>query len=121
MKFRIILLLMFISNSAYAEWQFLGETKQGVLYIDLASRQQSGNIVKAWDKIVLNKPSITGTKSQVTLKEVDCNKRTFKNIKMKTYDKNDKLNGEHNLWFDTKSKAEVGTIAYSFLVAICGY
>jgi len=92
MKFKLLLLLALISNSAYAEWQFLGETKQGAVYIDLGSREQSGNIVKAWDKVVLNKPSITGTKTQVTLKEIDCNKKTFKNLKMKTYDKNDKSN-----------------------------
>lgn len=108
-----------VSNSAYAEWQFLGETDQGVLYIDRASRQKTGSIIRAWDKVVLNKPSITGTKTQVTLKEIDCKNGTFKNIKMKTYDENNKLTDEHDLWFDTKIKAEKGSIAFTYLVAMC--
>jgi hypothetical protein len=117
--FAAMCVMSFISISANAEWTFLGATNQGSVYVDWATRQKSGAMVTVTDLAVFNTPAFTGTKAQSTVKEFNCLKETSRVIRIKTYDKQNTLTLDKSTLWDRHTQAEVGTMAYTLLKAVC--
>ena len=118
---KLILSLIFLSVSgiANAKWVYFASTSDMDVYISEIDLSRSKSTVKAWDLAEFKNPIVTGTKTQETFREFDCNKRTSKIIRMKTYDKNGKLTDNYGFLPDWHSKPQSGSMADALIKTYC--
>jgi len=92
MKFPILiktlfLALLFVSGSAFAEWQFIGQSVTGnKFYIDLATIRKDGNMRTFWAKGEKKTPDADKTLSYRTKVEIDCKKEISRVVTETTFD-----------------------------------
>jgi hypothetical protein len=118
-KLTLALIFLGVSGVANAKWVYFASTSDMDVYISEVDLSRSKSTVKAWDLAEFKNPIVTGTKAQETFREFDCNKRTSKIIKMKTYDKNGKLTDNYGFLPDWHSKPKSGTMADALIKAYC--
>ena len=117
---RFLLMFTFLlSTSVHAGWTYFASTADMKVYISDSDFYKSRVTIKAWDLAEFNNPVMTGTKAQETYREFDCNKKTSKILKMKTYDKNGKLTDSYRSLPDWHSKPKQGTMADALIRYYC--
>jgi hypothetical protein len=109
----------FLSSSVYADWIYFASTADMKVFVSDSDFYKSRVTIKAWDLAEFKNPVITGTKAQETYREFDCNKKTSKILKMKTYDKNGKLTDSYRFLPDWHSKPKQGTMADALIMYYC--
>lgn len=111
--------LIFTSSSALAGWSYVASGEAGRAYIDDASISKSGAVYLFWRRVEFNRPTITGTKMQDTLVEINCAKKTMKTLKMMTYDATGRQSDTIDYKFNWHGEIKRGSIDELYYVRVC--
>jgi hypothetical protein len=72
------LALLFVSGSAFAEWQFVIESSaENKFFIDPTTIRKDGNMRTAWEKVEKKNPDENGMRSYRLKFKIDCKKELF--------------------------------------------
>jgi len=123
----IVLLLMLVSTSVFAQWKWVGESSAGfTAYVDIQSIKKKGNIVHMWglyDYTTLQ-TNYNGSKyfSSIHLEEYDCEEDTTRALNSSDFSAN--MRGGNVVYMtdinETPSRNSPGSLGAEFWKIACG-
>ncbi|MBU3566609.1 surface-adhesin E family protein [Polynucleobacter alcilacus] len=101
----IVIALLFLTNTAYAEWKELGSDDLIVVYVDLDTIRDSGEKAQIMSMLDFKKPGLNPTNKQVVnsivgLNEYNCPGISYRPIEYKEFSGN---KGSGNIVSDNKT------------------
>lgn len=117
----LLLLSLFVTGSAWAEWIKIDSMEVSILYIDPATIRKEGSLRKVWTLFNLKQRATDGTMSIRSRQEFDCKDEKYRFLTMTKYTgpmTEGKMisNGENpSDWFEIPPD----TSAESFLKIVC--
>jgi hypothetical protein len=81
---KLLLVLLLVTNSAWAEWVKISETEDAVFYIDPTTLRKSGNLRRIWAFEDIKK-SIDGMLSSRSRDEYDCKNERHRSLAFSAY------------------------------------
>lgn len=117
----ILLLFLFATGSAWAEWVSLGESDSMTAHIDPDTLRTDGNLRKVWILINFKQRNTDGTMSVRSKQEFDCKNERYRFLAFSNY--SEPMTGGKLIFNSENSSSwhEIapGTPSNSFLKAVC--
>lgn len=81
----LLLLSLFVTGSAWAEWKVVDETEKAFFYIDPATIRKEGNLRKVWEITDLKTRETDVAMSKRARTEYDCKNERWRLLALSTY------------------------------------
>ena len=101
----LLLLSLFVTGAAWAEWREVDKTDSFTFYIDLATLRKEDNLRKIWLLANATQRSVTGSISTLSKYEYDCKNDRYRSLAFSAYSEPmatgkmiDSINGEPTVW-----------------------
>ena len=120
-KLLLIVSLLLITNSVYAEWTELGQIEDIKYYYDKSSVTRIGNVARMW-RYNNNTQANIKYKSVLALNEYDCINETLKILSFTEYSEYDLKGKETKIaknLLPTEDFIQPNSIDYLFLKMVC--
>lgn len=121
MKKLLLIFLLCLTHSAWAEWVLVYENEEARFYVDPSSIRKEPGVLKAVDVKDMKKSELDGTKSRLALREYECEAARSRILSLSSYAdqmaRGEMLanSGEPTIWLDIKP----GTAYYAVMLKAC--
>ena len=118
----LLLLSLFVTGSAWAEWRKTGESNDAVFYIDPATIRKGGNLRKVWTMTNYTERQKSGILSTRQREEYDCKNERSRGLSQTQYAEAN-LGGQtiNDLGEDSRGWRDIApdTVGANILATVC--